>query len=1120
MFLSAYSTDYYVNKYLGDDNYNGLYSTHSGGLNGPKQRIQAAINTCSANDKIFVSPGLYTEYLNITFQLSLLGSGSGSDTNSNTIVQSPSTGNGTGINIQFPGSPPLHFTNISDIRIQQFRYGAVMAEKVSYYNVVVSNNFKYGFWNGPNISFRDIIMTNCQIINNGSAGIYVGHSCNIVAWMIDSCDISDNTYAGIYIFCDNPATANIIDFLLRNSTFRRNKHKGVYAEKLHNCLFENLLFDSCGIDTTYAWNAGIDINLKYGNYANLTISGCEFIHCGTGGNQQAGCGMTIKARDDGSVYGANPATLNNPKIVGNKFHYCQNGLVFGEPLKNNAGPTQVLLQENKLAYNHTVNLVSHIQADIAAHNNCWLTTHGPFPNDTLKTNTGDILTYTWIKDITDQTSRIGFQSDSIVWFNKVYGKLQNALDVTPSAWTLFISDSNYSQSYFARGMMNIYPDQYVTISSLHFNKLSYIELIHNDLYISDSLFIHREAYFNTGNQAVELSDSGIILEDSGYVLFGKIRTSRLLGGNPDVENFGGIGLRLTARISQSFPQNNVILIRTTGPASLFSFKQVLRTYDVFAHKKCNWDAELEFSYDISETYNLFTDSNLILMKSYNNGIDWLLTGGDVNTMKQSVTLKHVGNISGLWTMIDSSGTIEPAGLTINSKIDHCSCPGMDDGKIEITMVGGYKPYSYLWSDGSKTQLIDSLFSGSYWVTVSDTHACSITDTFNVKQPDPISSHFSVKDVSCFGGADGEVMLIPQGGTPPYQLNWSFGDTSYFQSNLTAKTYSLSITDSNFCIHHDSVIVDEPDSIQVFADVRNVSCFGKNNGRLFISVWGGTMPYQFFWAHGSKTDSLYNLKKGTYYLSVLDSNLCIQSDTFIIEQPDVLQIAFITEDVKCFGDSSGSIKAMVSGGTTPYIYAWNDLDSTASRSHLMQGFYKLQVVDSNHCTDSDSVLINQPDPLQLSFFVVNDTNNKCIGEVEALVSGGFSPYNYQWDDPNLQQSARANGLCSGIYIIDVLDSNSCEIDSSMEVLNIINESIYLNGKNNYHLYPNPFQDHLIISSEDFIREILIYDLSAQLIKRIYINAKKAEVKLSELKAGSYLFKAIGDKTVYTQLIIKE
>ena len=72
-------------------------------------------------------------------------------------------------------------------------------------------------------------------------------------------------------------------------------------------------------------------------------------------------------------------------------------------------------------------------------------------------------------------------------------------------------------------------------------------------------------------------------------------------------------------------------------------------------------------------------------------------------------------------------------LSSNTSTNQVSCTGYSDGTASISVLNGTLPYSYLWDNGSTTSTIIGLFAGSYFVTVTDSNGCQITDTVLVTE---------------------------------------------------------------------------------------------------------------------------------------------------------------------------------------------------------------------------------------------------------------------------------------------------------------------------------------------------------------------------------------------------
>jgi len=125
---------------------------------------------------------------------------------------------------------------------------------------------------------------------------------------------------------------------LTGCTFENADQKAIYVEALTNSTIQGCQFINCGTkeDGAHSMSSAVDINLKYGDYENISIQDCNFEGNGAG----LGGALLIKARDDGS-YADTPATLTGVTITGCTFTDNNRDIVFGEPMKNNVGPYAV-----------------------------------------------------------------------------------------------------------------------------------------------------------------------------------------------------------------------------------------------------------------------------------------------------------------------------------------------------------------------------------------------------------------------------------------------------------------------------------------------------------------------------------------------------------------------------------------------------------------------------------------------------------------------------------------------------------------------------------------------------------------------------------------------------------
>ncbi len=130
-----------------------------------------------------------------------------------------------------------------------------------------------------------------------------------------------------------------------------------------------------------------------------------------------------------------------------------------------------------------------------------------------------------------------------------------------------------------------------------------------------------------------------------------------------------------------------------------------------------------------------------------------------------------------------------------------------------------------------------------------------------------------------------------------------------------------------------------------------------------------------WQDGSNGPSFTVAQAGDYALQASNSEGCTSSDTITIAYSDFSGLLLETTDVVCFGDSTGVLEAMPSGGLPPYAYNWQPVGLGATVTGLPAGTYSVTATDAAGCASSSAAIIEQPE----SPIAVTDTLRRCAGE---------------------------------------------------------------------------------------------------------------------------------------------
>jgi SprB-like repeat protein/type IX secretion system substrate protein len=516
------------------------------------------------------------------------------------------------------------------------------------------------------------------------------------------------------------------------------------------------------------------------------------------------------------------------------------------------------------------------------------------------------------------------------------------------------------------------------------------------------------------------------------------------------------------------------------------------------------------------------------------------------TWSNGANTSFVNGLSpGVYTVIVQDATGCPAELSVEITgpdllLANISATGetdsnANDGTATASPTGGTEPLAYEWSNGAATQSLNNLTPGIYSVTVTDANGCESIESIVVSDFDcALSLDVIVQDISCNNVNDGYVEIYPIGGTAPFTYDWSNGATSDVVSNLGPGTYTVTVIDANDCPWIENVTLLEPSILSaVINEIIPVDCNGTNTGSASLTALGGTAPYTFEWPGGNVGDVQNTLAAGTYIVTLTDDHDCENTISVEIIEPEELVLTSINpQDVSCFGGADGIATVLISGGTSPYFYQWNDTNnqSTAQASNLPAGTYTVEVMDNNGCIGSTSVIINQPTQLVLSVDAVFDaTDNLSNGSIQVTLNGGTAPYSYSWMSNGIEVSTveDPSGLASGTYVLVVEDANGCELTSETIVIdNLVGLSdpeleLYVD------LMPNPttgkFKLNIELQNTADVRIIITDVLGRVLVETVQdeMLEKVFDFNLSEYPSAVYPVKVIiGDKVVLKQVILQK
>ncbi|MFN4079424.1 MAG: gliding motility-associated C-terminal domain-containing protein, partial [Saprospiraceae bacterium] len=136
---------------------------------------------------------------------------------------------------------------------------------------------------------------------------------------------------------------------------------------------------------------------------------------------------------------------------------------------------------------------------------------------------------------------------------------------------------------------------------------------------------------------------------------------------------------------------------------------------------------------------------------------------------------------------------------------------------------------------------------------------------------------------------------------------------------------------------------------------------------------------------------------------------------------------------CAGEANGSVQILTNTSIPPYTFTLNGISNADGLfTGLPAGAYPASILNGEGCLTLSTVVVPQPDPLQVEINAAQDAS--CFGfadgSASATSTGGTGASLFAWS--NGQSGPVADGLSAGVYEVIATDLNGCTAVASVTI----------------------------------------------------------------------------------------
>jgi len=352
-------------------------------------------------------------------------------------------------------------------------------------------------------------------------------------------------------------------------------------------------------------------------------------------------------------------------------------------------------------------------------------------------------------------------------------------------------------------------------------------------------------------------------------------------------------------------------------------------------------------------------ANITASGAANYTWDNSMTGSSINVNPTSTTTYTVSGTDGSGCTGTATAVVTVNPLPVITTTNDEICEGET---ATITASGGT---TYTWSSGGNgsTENVTPSTTTTYSVTGTDANGCSNTNSAVVTVNQNPSIAISTTPDAC-NSSNGTATATPTGGLSPYLYEWSTSpaQTTNPATNLSANTYTVTVTDDNGCTATASAVVDPLAGFTLSSATTDEHC-DMEDGTATVVVTGALGPLTYVWSHdpGLNSPNANGISAGTYTVSV-DDGTCQDVITITVyAQPGPVAGFMVNPTQADLENALFTITDLSIGGTS-WMYYFDDGGfsnmQNPTHTYTSEGEYTITqyVYDDYSCEDSASMSV--------------------------------------------------------------------------------------------------------------------------------------------------------------------